>query len=204
MGIEFDILYWFQSISNSILDNIMIGFTSLGNAGILWILLSIIFICTKKYRMCGITMSLALIFSLIMCNGFMKNLVARDRPCWIDPSVQLLIKNPTDFSFPSGHTSASFAAAVVIFMYHKKAGIVALIVAANIAISRIYLFVHFPTDVLASLVLGSLYGVIAYFVMKMLCKRFDKFSDWAAPTPVTPVTTATTATFTATNVNKED
>lgn len=201
MGIEFDILYWFQSISNSILDNIMIGFTSLGNAGILWIVLSVLFLCTKKYRKCGITMGLALIFSLIMCNGFMKNLVARDRPCWIDPSVQLLIKNPTDFSFPSGHTSASFAAAVVMFMYHKKAGIVALIVAANIAISRIYLFVHFPTDVLASLVLGSLYGVIAYFVIRMLCKRFVKFSDWvAATTPATPATPI----ITATTVNKEN
>lgn len=184
MGIEFDILYWFQSISNNVLNHIMIGFTNLGNAGILWILLSLIFLCTKKYRICGVTMGLALIFSLIMCNGLMKNLVARQRPCWIDTSVQLLIQNPKDYSFPSGHTSASFAAAVALFMYHKKSGIVALIVAANIAISRIYLFVHFPSDVLVSLILGSLYGVLAYFIIKMLCNRYDKFAKWADPVTV--------------------
>ena len=126
-------------------------------------------------------MSLALLLSLIMCNGIMKNLVARPRPCWVDTSVHLLIKNPTDYSFPSGHTSASFAAAVAIFMYHKKIGIVALIIAANIAISRIYLFVHYPSDVLVSLILGCLYGVIAYFAVKALCNRYSKFSEWVSP-----------------------
>jgi len=178
---EFDILYWFQSISNHILDSIMIGFTNLGNGGMLWILLAAIFLCTKKYRKCGITMTIALLLSLIICNGIMKNLVARPRPCWVDTSVHLLIKNPTDYSFPSGHTSASFAAAVAIFMYHKKIGIVALIIAANIAISRIYLFVHYPSDVLVSLILGCLYGVIAYFAVKALCNRYSKFSEWVSP-----------------------
>jgi len=178
---EFDILFWFQSISNHVLDTIMIGFTNLGNGGMLWILLSLMFLCTKKYRKCGITMGIALILSLIFCNGIMKNLVARSRPCWVDTSVHLLIKNPTDYSFPSGHTSASFAAAVAIFMYHKKAGIVALIVAANIAISRIYLFVHYPSDVLVSLILGCLYGFIAYLIVKEISERFSKFSDWVSP-----------------------
>jgi len=178
---EFDILYWFQSISNHMLDSIMIGFTNLGNGGMLWILLAAIFLCTKKYRKCGITMTIALLLSLIICNGIMKNLVARPRPCWVDTSVHLLIKNPTDYSFPSGHTSASFAAAVAIFMYHKKIGIVALIIAANIAISRIYLFVHYPSDVLVSLILGCLYGVIAYFAVKALCNRYAKFSEWVSP-----------------------
>ena len=175
---EFDILYWFQSIHNSILDPIMVGFTKLGDAGMIWILLSILFMCTKKYRKCGVTMMLALVFSLVMCNGFMKNLVARDRPCWIDPTVQLLIKIPSDFSFPSGHTSASFAAAVAIFMYHKREGIAALILASLIAVSRLYLFVHFPTDVLTSLILGSLYGVIAYFIIKWACRRFQKVGNF--------------------------
>ena len=179
---EFDVLFWLQSISNHGLDNIMIGFTDLGNGGMLWILLSVIFLCTKKYRKCGITMGLALLLSFIMCNGIMKNLVERPRPCWVDTSVHLLIKNPTDYSFPSGHTSSSFSAATALFMYHKRMGIVALIVAANIAVSRMYLFVHYPSDVLVSLILGCLYGVIAYFAIKALCKRFPKFLEWVSPT----------------------
>jgi len=179
---EFSILFWFQSISNHVLDTVMIGFTNLVNGGMLWILLAAVFMCTKKYRICGITMGLALLLSLIMCNGIMKNLVARPRPCWVDTSVHLLIKNPTDYSFPSGHTSASFAAAVALFMYHKRMGIIALIIAANIAISRIYLFVHYPSDVFVSLILGSLYGVIAYFIIKAICKRYSKFSNWVTPT----------------------
>ena len=179
---DFIILFWFQSISNHVLDTVMIGFTNLVNGGMLWILLAAVFMCTKKYRICGITMGLALLLSLIMCNGIMKNLVARPRPCWVDTSVHLLIKNPTDYSFPSGHTSASFAAAVALFVYHKRMGIIALIIAANIAISRIYLFVHYPSDVLVSLILGSLYGVIAYFIIKAICKRYSKFSDWVTPT----------------------
>lgn len=171
---EFDILYWFQSIHNGILDPIMVAFTSLGNAGMLWIALSIILACTKKYRKVGFTMAIGLILSLIMCNGVMKNLVARQRPCWIDPSVQLLVKIPTDFSFPSGHTSASFAAAVAIFLYHKKAGIAALVLASIISVSRLYLFVHFPSDVLVSVILGSIYGVLAYFIIKWIGSRFPK------------------------------
>ena len=79
-----------------------------------------------------------------------------------------------DWSFPSGHTSASFAAAVAMFMWYKKEGTGALIIAALGSISRLYLTVHYPTDVLASLILGSLYGVIAYFITVALFNKFPK------------------------------
>ena len=157
---EMSILYWIQNIHSSLLDSIMIFITSLGNAGIIWIVLAIIFLFTKKYRKCGIAMALALLLSFIFGNVILKNLFERPRPSWVDTSIALLIKNPRDYSFPSGHSFASFAGATAIFIYHKKEGIAALILAALIAFSRLYLFVHYPSDV----ILGSIFGVTVALV----------------------------------------
>ncbi len=176
---EFDILHWFQGLHNPVLDAVMAFFSLIGEAGILWIVTAVIFLIVPKYRKCGVAMAVALILSLIFCNGIMKNLVQRDRPFWIDTSLldsikslsHLWVVEPTDFSFPSGHTSASFAAALAIFMFHRREGIIAIIVAALIAVSRLYLGVHFPTDVIVSLVLGSLYGIIAALLVKAVIKK---------------------------------
>lgn len=176
---ELGILHWFQGIHNPILDAVMAFFSLLGEAGILWIVTAVIFLAVPKYRKCGIAMATALILSLIFCNGIMKNLVQRDRPFWIDESLlesinslkHLFVIVPDDFSFPSGHTSASFAAAVAIFMFHKKEGVIAIIVASLISISRLYLGVHFTTDVLASLVFGTLYGIVASIIVKAVLKK---------------------------------
>lgn len=180
---ELQILHWFESLQNSVMNPIMYGFTLLGEYGALWIVLAVLmlFILPKKYRKVGLTVAIALILSLIMCNGIMKNLWHRVRPFVADPTlgnlynVQSLIH---DWSFPSGHTSASFAAALAILMWRKKEGIAAVIVASLISISRLYLTVHYPTDVLASLVLGSLYGVASYFIVKWLLKKFPKFNQF--------------------------
>lgn len=99
---------------------------------------------------------------MIVGNGILKPLVARVRPCTLYPGVSMLSSMPTDYSFPSGHAFSSFAAAVAIFCQRKKLGIVALILAAGIGFSRMYLFVHFPSDVLAGVFLGTLSGVAAY------------------------------------------
>lgn len=112
-----------------------------------------------------------------MCNGIMKNLSARIRPFNADPTFENLygiFNGIKDWSFPSGHTSASFAAALAIILWDRKKGIPAVILAALIAVSRLYLTVHYPTDVLASLLLGSLYGVIGYLVTKLIMKRSEK------------------------------
>ena len=179
---ELQILHWFQSIHNPILSPILYFFTCIGEAGIVWILLALLLLTVlpKKYRSAGLTVAFALIFSLIMCNGVMKNAYHRIRPFVTDPTLyegQLYNVFATihDWSFPSGHTSASFAAAAALFMWHKREGAVAIVVAALISISRLYLTVHYPSDVLVSLVLGSLYGVLAYFLMKFIMKKFKKF-----------------------------
>ena len=122
---ELQILHWFGSIHNPVLNPIMYFFTCLGNAGIFWILLALalLTVLPKKYRKVGLTMAIALILSLIMCNGVMKNFYHRVRPFVTDPTLQEtelygIFATIHDWSFPSGHTSASFAAAVAMFMWY--------------------------------------------------------------------------------------
>lgn len=170
---EFDLLYWFQSIHHPLLDKIVIAVTSLGNAGIFWILLTVAMLILCKDKRVAWTSALALLFSLLVINVFLKNMVARARPCWIDTSVSLLVKNPRDFSFPSGHSSASFASAVSIVQYaaYRKPGIAAVLLAVLIAVTRIYIFVHFPTDVLAGALLGIVEALLAGFIIRKIYEK---------------------------------
>lgn len=160
-GTEFGILYFLQSLHTPWLDVLMKEITSLGDHGIFWIFTGVILLCFKKTRIVGLCVILSLAAGFLVGNTFLKNVIARERPCWIDSSVPLLIHNPRDYSFPSGHTLASFEGAVSIWLYNRKWGTAALILAALIGFSRMYLFVHFPTDVLGGLILGVL---IAFFV----------------------------------------
>ncbi len=175
---ELQILHWLESLHNPVLDVIMYAITSLGNAGALWIVMALVFVTVlrKKYGKSGWSIAIALVLSLIMCNLVMKNVFARVRPFNADPTFENLFgifDGIDDWSFPSGHTSASFAAAVALFMWHKKEGTFALILAGLIAFSRLYLTVHYPTDVLASVVLGTLYGVAGYFIVKAVSDRLE-------------------------------
>ena len=163
---EFAFLYFLQDLHSPLLDKIMLFFTKMGNICLPWLAIAVILLCFKKTRPCGVAMLLSLLLKELIGNLALKNLIARDRPCWIDTTVPLLIKSPSSYSFPSGHTFDGFAASVSIFLYNKKAGIAAIIVGAIIAFSRMYLFVHFPTDVLASVVLGTLVAVFAHKVVE--------------------------------------
>lgn len=168
---EFEILYAINTIHNPILDKIMVAITTLGDAGIFWIILAIGMICIKKTRRCGILMLLSMITGLILGNGILKNIIARPRPCWVDPNIQLLIPNPDDFSFPSGHTLASFESAIMIFLHNKKWGAVTLIIAALISFSRLYLFVHFPTDILGAILLAAVISIGMYHLWNKIEKE---------------------------------
>ena len=117
---DFSILYALQHLHNAVLDRVMVGITSLGNAGWIWIALTAVFLILPKYRKCGVRMAIALILDLILCNLVLKPLAARPRPCWIDEQVKLLVAAPKDYSFPSGHSAASFAAAVSNFCDAQK------------------------------------------------------------------------------------
>lgn len=140
------------------LDAVMPVITHLGDGGILWILLALVLLCIPKTRRTGAAMGMALLMGLVVCNLALKPLVGRMRPFDYQllqgRIIPLLIEAPRDFSFPSGHTIASFEAATVLLLCHRKWGIGAMILACLIAFSRLYLYVHYPTDVIASVVLG--------------------------------------------------
>ncbi len=152
------------------LDFLMPKITLLGNAGLFWIALAVVLLIPKKTRRAGVAMGIALVLGLIFCNGTLKPLVARVRPYDVKGIMPYLIEVQHDFSFPSGHTTASFEGAAVVFLYNKKWGIAALVLAALIAFSRMYLYVHYPSDILAGVVLGVLF---AYIGMRVSNKVFE-------------------------------
>lgn len=154
------------------LDTVVPYITSTADKGLIWIVLAVVLLCFKKTRKTGLMVGVALLLGLILGNGVMKNLFARTRP-YDMPGVEidLLVKRLSDFSFPSGHTLASFEGAMVIMMRHKKYGIPALVFAIIIALTRLYLYVHFPTDVLAGALLGTLFAFIA---VKLVDKVWNK------------------------------
>ena len=116
---EFDILYWFQSLHNPVLNQIEKIITAFGDGGFFWIGLTIAILIFVKDKRVGLTCALSLAAEALLVL-ILKNTVRRSRPIWLDPSVQMLVKIPKDFSFPSGHSGASFAVSVSIFLYNKK------------------------------------------------------------------------------------
>lgn len=168
---ELRFLDFLQTIHTPLLDKILAFITSLGNAGIIWIGLAVVLLILPKTRKEGIIVAAALLVDLILCNLILKNLVARVRPYDVNTAIAVLIKKPLDFSFPSGHTAASFAAMTALFLAKmKKAWIVALILAVLIAFSRLYFYVHYPTDVLGGVVVGILSGVLGHVIVEKLDK----------------------------------
>ena len=163
MGFEFQILDKLQTIHTPLLDRFMVAITKLGDAGIVWIILTVILLLIPKTRKSGVYMAVALIADLIICNVILKPIVARIRPYSINQTVQLLVTPLKDYSFPSGHTAASFASvSALYFAGRKRMAAGALIVSVLIAFSRMYLYVHFPTDILGGAVLGITIGALTY------------------------------------------
>ena len=159
MALDWGILHWIQTyLACPALDAIMPRLTLLGDIGFIWILTGVVLLCTKKHRRTGILLLLGLLCGALAGNVVLKNLVARPRPCWLDESVQLLIATPKDFSFPSGHTAASFAAVFALRASGSPLWKPALVLAAGIAFSRLYLYVHWPTDVLGGILVGAAAG----------------------------------------------
>ena len=152
------------------MDAVMPVITVLGDAGIFWIALAAIFILLPKHRKMGLSMGLALLMGVVLCNMILKPAVGRIRPYdyqleFFQRTIPLLIERQHDFSFPSGHTIASFEAAVAMLICNKKLGIPAMILAVLIAFSRMYLYVHYPTDVIASVILGTGLAFLGVFLV---------------------------------------
>lgn len=179
LAVSFDlpILDWIQAnLKNGFLDAVMPIITMFGDGGIFWIACAVILLCIPKTRKIGLGMGFALIMGLIVCNITLKPLVGRIRPYDFQEKlgvvIPLLTERMHDYSFPSGHTIASFEAAMVLLKNSKKLGIPAMILAVLIAFSRLYLYVHYPTDVIFSVFAGILFAFLGDWLAGKVMARF--------------------------------
>lgn len=176
---DFEILFFIKDhIRNGFLDVIVPFYTNLGDDGIIWIVLGLILLIPKKTRKCGIMVLAALLVMLVVNNIILKNLIARPRPCATYPELVELVKIPHSYSFPSGHTVSAMAVAFTIFLQHRKFGIVTLVFAFLMGLSRLYVGVHFPTDVFGGIIVGALIALAVYYAEKritpLLLKKLKK------------------------------
>ena len=176
---EASILLWIQENLRGALDGFWVFITHLGDKGYLWIAIGLVLLFFKKTRAVGFSVLLALLINLFITNIGLKNIIARPRPFNVNPELVTLIKHPSSFSFPSGHTSGSLTAAFVLYhLMPKKIGVPAVVLATMIAFSRMYVGVHYPTDVLGGIavaVVASTLGImIVQYVKENLWQKQKK------------------------------
>lgn len=175
---ELSLLHRIQDFATPLWDRIWTLITLLAEDGIVWILLAVVLFCIPRTRKIGTTLGLALGLGLLLGNGGLKNLFQRPRPYELDPTLfhrLQWVEMSGDYSFPSGHTQASFEAAATIFFYHKRFGAAAFAIASVVGLSRICLLLHYPTDVLGGAVCGIGFALLAYWLTQLLEKRFPRF-----------------------------
>lgn len=178
LKLDGDILLWIQdNLRAAWLDPIMKFITYLANGGALWIGICVLLLILKKTRTTGLVCSCSLAATFLINNIILKNIIARTRPYEVVEGLNRIIGAQSDYSFPSGHSGASFAVAVVMFMeMPKKYGVPALIAATLIALSRLYVGVHYPSDVIAGILTGTLYAVITVTIYRK-CFKGKKHSE---------------------------
>lgn len=166
---DLKILEWISNnLHNPILDKIFIVLTTLGDNGFIWIIIALILLITKKYRKVGLLILCALLLNLILVNELLKNIVQRTRPFDAVPTIKVLIAKPSSYSFPSGHTSSAFAAVGIIAHMMKKYRLYFIGLAILIAFSRIYLCVHYPTDILGGVVMGIFCAKVVLIIVEIV------------------------------------
>lgn len=170
------ILLWLQNdVRGGILTPIMTVITHLGDKGALWIGLTLVLLVLRKTRRLGVRCAVAIIVGFVVTNLIIKNLVARVRPYELIQGLECIVPKADDWSFPSGHTTNSFACAWVLFRETpKKCGVPALILAILIAFSRLYVGIHYPTDVLAGIVFGIASACFSLWCVPKLERKFRR------------------------------
>lgn len=172
---EIEILDFIQSHMRTAFGDILMPFISLlGNKGMIWLLMAAVLAVIPKYREYGAAMFFSLVIGFIICNITLKPIAARMRPFEIADNIKLLIAAPADYSFPSGHTVAAFSATFALLFSKTKLWIPTLAAAVLMAFSRMYLYVHFPTDILGGIAVGFLSGYIGKKVLDIIITRFKE------------------------------
>lgn len=165
--IDLSILDFIQNnLRTDFLDSLMAFLSIIGEGGLVWFVIAIPMLFFKKSRTCGVVMIFSMGITLLIGEFALKNIICRVRPCNLPNDVEMLIKCPSSYSFPSGHTGSSFAASTAVFIRNKKVGVFALLLAVLISFSRLYNYVHYPTDVLAGMLLGIFVSVLVYHLVR--------------------------------------
>ena len=179
---ELKILDWIQALHNPVTDVLFVWITRLGNVGMIWILLAAVLLLRRKTRKTGDILAAALVVDVLLCNGLLKHLFHRVRPCDVNTAVSLLVSRPTDYSFPSGHTAASFAAVAALYLAGaRRLWKPALVLGILIAFSRLYLYVHYPSDILGGVLVGLFAGWAGSRIAAKLLKCSPALARMCAP-----------------------
>lgn len=176
-------LLWIQeAVRSEAMNVIMLGITSLNHLGIIWIFVTLVLLVFRKTRRLGVMCGIAMILGLLVTNGIIKNWVARVRPYDAIEGLTCLTGPMWDFSFPSGHTTSSLACTwVLLIRGPKRWGIPLFVLAILIGLSRLYVGVHYPTDVLAGAVIGILCATLAMWLEPKIEERFPKVKKLVEP-----------------------
>ena len=174
MPFEFAFLDWLQQFRNPVLDALAVFFNYAGEHGEIWIAFTLLLLLFRRTRKAGCAMATALVLYLVAGDCILKPLFARPRPCDINTSITMLVARPHGHSFPSGHTASGVAAAYALWLQNRKLGAPALVLAAFIAFTRLYLYVHFPTDILGGAVLGIVLGAAASAIENYVANHKEK------------------------------
>lgn len=163
---ELKILDWiYENLRSKPIDKVMHFLTLSGNFGIVWFVAAATFYFANIDRQAALGILIAMGISLLFVNLILKNVAKRPRPYEARGELRdIIIRQPKDYSFPSGHTFSSFAAATTIVHFSPKLGLAAMIYAAGIAFSRLYLYVHYISDVLTSAILGVSAGLLVNYL----------------------------------------
>ena len=169
-----------NTLSNPVMDVIMKILTYSIEYGETALAVFIVMMCIKKMRKTGFAVLGATLAVLLFGELILKHLIRRPRPFVINGAIELIIKAPSGFSFPSCHTAICVAMASALFLFHKRLGIIAYIYAALVAFSRMYLYVHYPSDIIGGIALGIGCGIGAVALVKLICKKIDKHKELKA------------------------
>lgn len=159
-----------EHLAGNWMDRFMVLVTSLGDRGLIWICTAALLLFFRKTRPYAVWVLFALWLAYVLGDHIIKPLAGRIRPCNLYPDIEVLIRRPRGFSFPSGHTGSSFAAATILCFADKKIGIAAVILASLIAFSRLYLFVHYPSDIAGGILLGTGCGLLTILLCRQALK----------------------------------
>ncbi|MGM9987200.1 MAG: phosphatase PAP2 family protein [Bacillaceae bacterium] len=153
---------------SKVFDKVSIIINKIGYGGVMWVIVALTLILFTPYKQYGFMIILADFLYFILCNQFIKPKYSRQRPFQQNNAIEIIIKEPNSSSFPSGHATIAFSCTTILFFMNPLVGMIALVLSVVIACSRLYLLVHYPSDVTAGILIGIMLGLVSYLVVSAL------------------------------------